>query len=121
MPTPKHIVEKLVETVRDPRTNAIGSAVPGLRKAMAAIMGGGWGEDQSGHEGRDGSKEGFAFAQASRRRAMILVPNGLSIHAFGFVWRAPRYGTSRRRALSSFCAGLSGRCVMRCRRRLQLS
>ena len=38
MPTPPHIVEKLVETVRDPRTHrySVSRGIPGLRKAHAA-------------------------------------------------------------------------------------
>ncbi len=38
MPTPKHIVDKLVETARDPRSNRYSASrgIKGLRKAMAA-------------------------------------------------------------------------------------
>src|SRR5215472_7358146 len=38
MPTPKHIVEKLVETVRDPRTHrySVSRGIPGLRRAHSA-------------------------------------------------------------------------------------
>src|SRR5690242_5045032 len=38
MPTPKHIVEKLVEAVRDPRTHrySVSRGIPGLRRAHAA-------------------------------------------------------------------------------------
>ena len=37
MPTPKHIVDKLVETARDPKSSRYSASkgVPGLRKAMA--------------------------------------------------------------------------------------
>jgi len=37
-PTPPHIVEKLVETVADPRTHRYSASrgIPGLRKAIAA-------------------------------------------------------------------------------------
>ena len=38
MPTPPHIVEKLIEAVRDPKTHRYSSSrgIPGLRKAQAA-------------------------------------------------------------------------------------
>ena len=37
LPTPPHIVEKLVETVQDPRTHRYSNSrgIPGLRKALA--------------------------------------------------------------------------------------
>ena len=39
MPTPRHIVEKLIETARDPRANRYSASrgIKGLRRAMAAI------------------------------------------------------------------------------------
>jgi len=38
MPTPKHIVDKLVEAARDPRSNRYSASrgIKGLRRAMAA-------------------------------------------------------------------------------------
>src|SRR5271170_2333383 len=38
MPTPRHIVEKLIETVQNPRTHRYSNSrgIPGLRKAIAA-------------------------------------------------------------------------------------
>ena len=41
MPTPKHIVDKLVETARDPKSGRYSASkgIPGLRKAMAAYYG----------------------------------------------------------------------------------
>ncbi len=38
MPTPKHIVDKLIETVQNPRTHRYSSSrgIPGLRRAQAA-------------------------------------------------------------------------------------
>ena len=93
MPTPKHIVDKLVETVADPRTNRYSSSrgIPGLRKAMAAYY-----ERRFGVKldpDREviatlGSKEGFAnLAQAMTAPGdTILVPNpSYPIHAFGFI------------------------------------
>ena len=93
LPTPEHIVEKLVETVRNPRTHRYSASkgIPGLRKAQARY-----------YERRFcvklnpdteviatlGSKEGFAnMAQAiSNPGDVILVPNPTyPIHAFGFI------------------------------------
>src|SRR6202140_452394 len=39
MPTPKHIVDKLIETARDPRSNRYSASrgIKGLRKAYAAF------------------------------------------------------------------------------------
>jgi alanine-synthesizing transaminase len=93
MPTPKHIVEKLVETVRDPRTNRYSASrgIPGLRKAMAAYYGRRFGvkiDPDKEVIATLGSKEGFAnLAQAMTAPGdTILVPNpAYPIHAFGFI------------------------------------
>jgi alanine-synthesizing transaminase len=93
MPTPKHIVEKLVETVRDPRTNRYSASrgIPGLRKAMAAYYGRRFGvkiNPDTEVVATLGSKEGFAnLAQAITAPGdTILVPNpAYPIHAFGFI------------------------------------
>src|SRR5215813_2233011 len=93
MPTPKHIVEKLVETVRDPRTNRYSASrgIPGLRKAMAAYYGRRFGvkiDPEKEVVATLGSKEGFAnLAQAITAPGdTILVPNpAYPIHAFGFI------------------------------------
>jgi alanine-synthesizing transaminase len=93
MPTPKHIVEKLVETVRDPRTNRYSASrgIPGLRKAMAAYYGRRFGvkiNPDTEVVATLGSKEGFAnLAQAMTAPGdTILVPNpAYPIHAFGFI------------------------------------
>src|SRR3990170_3320881 len=82
MPTPPHIVEKLVETVRNPRTHrySMSRGVPGLRKAIAAYYGRRFGVDVD-PEGETivtlGSKEGLAnLALAiSAPGDSILVPN----------------------------------------------
>ncbi len=93
MPTPAHIVDKLVETVRKPRTNRYSASrgIPGLRKAQAQYY------DRRFGVGLDpdtqivatlGSKEGFAnFAQAITAPGdVILVPNPTyPIHQFGFI------------------------------------
>jgi alanine-synthesizing transaminase len=93
MPTPKHIVEKLVETARDPRTNRYSASrgIPGLRKAMAAYYGRRFGVKVDPDKeviATLGSKEGFAnLAQAITAPGdTILVPNpAYPIHAFGFI------------------------------------
>lgn len=93
MPTPKHIVDKLVETVRDPKTHRYSSSkgIPGLRKAIAAYYGRRFGVKVDPDReviATLGSKEGFAnLAQAiSAPGDVILVPNpAYPIHAFGFI------------------------------------
>lgn len=93
MPTPEHIVAKLVETVRDPRTNRYSSSrgIQGLRKAQAAYFARRFGV-QLNPETQVivtlGSKEGFAnVAQAITAPGdVILVPNPTyPIHEFGFI------------------------------------
>ena len=93
LPTPTHIVEKLVETVRNPRTHRYSASkgIPGLRKAQAKYY-----ERRFGVKLNPdteviatlGSKEGFAnMAQAITDPGdVILVPNPTyPIHAFGFI------------------------------------
>lgn len=93
MPTPSHIVEKLVETIRNPRTHRYSTSrgIPGLRKAQA-----GYYERRFGVKLNPdteiiatlGSKEGLAnLAQAITAPGdVILVPNPTyPIHAFGFI------------------------------------
>ncbi|MEP1443613.1 MAG: LL-diaminopimelate aminotransferase [Hyphomicrobiales bacterium] len=93
LPTPPHIVEKLVETVQRPETHrySVSKGINGLRKAQAGY-----------YERRFdvklnpdteivatlGSKEGFAnMAQAITAPGdVVLVPNPTyPIHAFGFI------------------------------------
>jgi alanine-synthesizing transaminase len=93
MPTPPHIVAKLVETVHDPRTNRYSSSrgIQGLRKAQAAYYGRRFGVKLSPDTQvvvTLGSKEGFAnVAQAITAPGdVILVPNPTyPIHEFGFI------------------------------------
>ena len=93
MPTPSHIVEKLVETVHKPRTHRYSASrgIPGLRRAQAAYY------ERRFNVGLDpdtqvvatlGSKEGFAnLAQAITAPGdVVLAPNPTyPIHAFGFI------------------------------------
>ena len=93
MPTPKHIVDKLIETVQDPRTHRYSSSkgIPGLRKAQAGYYERRFGvklDPETQVIATLGSKEGLAnLAQAiSAPGDVILVPNpSYPIHAFGFI------------------------------------
>lgn len=93
MPTPPHIVEKLIETARDPKSNRYSASrgIKGLRKAMAAYYQRRFGvtlDPDTEVIATLGSKEGFAnLAQAITAPGdIILVPNpAYPIHAFGFI------------------------------------
>ena len=93
LPTPKHIIDKLIATVADPRTNRYSASrgIPGLRKAMAAYYDRRFGVKLDPDReviATLGSKEGFAnLAQAMTAPGdTILVPNpSYPIHAFGFI------------------------------------
>lgn len=93
MPTPPHIVDKLVETVRKPRTHRYSASkgIPGLRKAQAAYYARRFGvklDPETQIVATLGSKEGFAnVAQAITAPGdVILVPNPTyPIHEFGFL------------------------------------
>jgi alanine-synthesizing transaminase len=93
LPTPPHIVEKLKETVKDPRTHRYSSSkgIPGLRKAQASYYGRRFGvklNPDTQVVATLGSKEGFAnMAQAITAPGdVVLVPNPTyPIHAFGFI------------------------------------
>ncbi|MDX2237781.1 MAG: LL-diaminopimelate aminotransferase [Hyphomonadaceae bacterium] len=93
LPVPEHIIEKLCETAKKPRTNRYSASrgVPGLRRAMA-----GYYERRFGVKLNPdtqivatlGSKEGFAnLAQAITAPGdVIIAPNpSYPIHAFGFI------------------------------------
>lgn len=93
MPTPKHIVEKLVETVRDPRSHrySVSRGIPGLRRAHAAYYKRRFNVDidpETENIVTLGSKEGLAnLAQAITSPGdTILVPNpSYPIHPYGFI------------------------------------
>jgi alanine-synthesizing transaminase len=93
MDTPAHIVEKLVETVRKPRTHRYSASkgILGLRKAQAAYYLRRFGvklDPEKQVVAALGSKEGFAnMAQAITAPGdVILVPNPTyPIHEFGFI------------------------------------
>ena len=92
-PTPPHIIEKLTETVENPRTHRYSSSrgIPGIRRANAAYYARRFGVDIDPETETIvtlGSKEGFAnLAQAiSAPGDVVIVPNpSYPIHAFGFI------------------------------------
>ena len=92
-PTPPHIVEKLVDTARDPRAHrySVSRGIQGLRRAQAAYYGRRFGvklDPETEVIVTLGSKEGFAnVAQAITAPGdVILVPNPTyPIHEFGFI------------------------------------
>ncbi len=93
LPTPAPIVEKLKETVKDPRTHRYSTSrgIPGLRKAQASYYGRRFGvklDPNTQVVATLGSKEGFAnMAQAITAPGdVVLVPNPTyPIHSFGFI------------------------------------
>ncbi|MEO9339022.1 LL-diaminopimelate aminotransferase [Mesorhizobium sp. SB112] len=93
LPTPKAIVDKLCEVVRDPRTHRYSSSrgIPGLRRAQASYYARRFGvklDPDTQIVATLGSKEGFAnMAQAITAPGdVILCPNPTyPIHAFGFI------------------------------------
>jgi alanine-synthesizing transaminase len=93
LPTPKAIVDKLVEVVRDPRTHRYSSSrgIPGLRRAQANYYARRFGvklDPDTQVVATLGSKEGFAnMAQAITAPGdVVLCPNPTyPIHAFGFI------------------------------------
>ena len=93
LPTPKVIVDKLCEVVRDPRTHRYSSSrgIPGLRRAQANYYARRFGvklDSDTQIVATLGSKEGFAnMAQAITAPGdVILCPNPTyPIHAFGFI------------------------------------
>jgi len=92
-PTPPHIVDKLVEAVRDPRTHrySVSRGIPGLRRAQAAYYKRRFNVDIDPETETIvtlGSKEGLAnLANAITSPGdIILVPNpSYPIHPYGFI------------------------------------
>ncbi|MCW4114460.1 LL-diaminopimelate aminotransferase [Aurantimonas sp. MSK8Z-1] len=93
LPTPKFIVDKLCEAIRDPRTHRYSASkgIAGLRRAQAAYYKRRFGvtlDPNTQVVATLGSKEGFAnMAQAITAPGdVILCPNPTyPIHAFGFL------------------------------------
>lgn len=93
MPTPRHIVDKLIETAQDPKAGRYSASkgVPGLRRAMAGYYARRFGvslDPDTEVVATLGSKEGFAnLAQALTAPGdVIICPNpAYPIHAYGFI------------------------------------
>lgn len=93
LPTPPHIVEKLIETARKPKSGRYSASkgIPGLRRALANYYRRRFGvtlDPDREVVATMGSKEGFAnLAQALAAPGdVILAPNpSYPIHSFGFV------------------------------------
>ena len=93
MPTPQHIVDKLIETVKRPKTHGYSASkgIVGLRRAMAAYYDRRFGvklNPDTEVVATLGSKEGFAnLAQALTAPGDIIIcPNpAYPIHAYGFI------------------------------------
>ena len=93
LPAPKHVLEKMIETIGKPRTDRYSASkgIPGLRKAQANYYGRRFGVKLNPDTqviATLGSKEGFAnMAQAITAPGdVVLVPNpSYPIHAFGFL------------------------------------
>ena len=93
MPTPQHIVDKLIETVKKPGTHRYSASkgIPGLRRAQADYYDRRFGvklNPDTQVVATLGSKEGFAnMAQAITAPGdVILAPNPTyPIHEFGFI------------------------------------
>jgi alanine-synthesizing transaminase len=92
-PTPRHIIDKMVEAVRDPKAHrySVSRGIPGLRKALAGYYERRFGvklDPESEVCVTLGSKEGLAnLAQAITAPGdTILVPNpSYPIHPYGFI------------------------------------
>jgi alanine-synthesizing transaminase len=93
LPTPKHIVEKLVEAVQNPRTHRYSQSkgIPGLRKAIAAYYARRYGVEIDPEKEAVvtiGSKEGLVnLAQAITAPGdVVIAPNPTyPIHAYAFI------------------------------------
>ncbi len=93
LPTPQHILDKMIETIGKPRTNRYSASkgIPGLRRAQAAYYDRRFGvklNPETQIVATLGSKEGFAnMAQAITAPGdVIIVPNPTyPIHEFGFL------------------------------------
>jgi alanine-synthesizing transaminase len=92
-PTPEHIVEKMVESVRNPKTHRYSNSrgIPGLRRALSAYYERRFGvsiDPENEAIVTLGSKEGLAnLAQAITSPGdIVMSPNpSYPIHAFGFI------------------------------------
>ncbi|MAK61864.1 MAG: aminotransferase [Ponticaulis sp.] len=118
LPTPPHIVDKLIETARKPKTNRYSSSkgIPGLRRALANYYRRRFGvtlDPDREVVATMGSKEGFAnLAQALAAPGdVILSPNpSYPIHSFGFIMAGATIQHVRALSPEEYLSGL-GRAV----------
>ncbi len=118
LPTPPHIVEKLIETARKPKTNRYSSSrgIPGLRRAQAGYYKRRFGvtlDPDREIVATLGSKEGFAnLAQALAAPGdVILAPNpSYPIHSFGFIMAGATIQHVKAHSPEEYLSGL-GRAV----------
>ncbi|MDB2415145.1 LL-diaminopimelate aminotransferase [Rickettsiales bacterium] len=104
-PTPQHIIDKLIETVKNPRTHGYSTSrgIPGLRKALAKYYKRRFGVDLDPEKEAIvtlGSKEGLASLATAITKPgdVVMVPcPGYPIHTYGFiiagasVWSLPNF------------------------------
>ncbi len=119
LPTPPHIVEKLIETARKPDVNGYSASrgIAGLRRALAGYYKRRF--DVTLNPDREaivtlGSKEGFAnLAQAiSAPGDVILAPNPTyPIHSFGFIMAGATIRSVKALTAEEYLSGL-GTAVM---------
>jgi alanine-synthesizing transaminase len=115
LPVPEHIIEKLVENARKPRTNRYSTSkgIPGLRKAMAGYYERRFGVKLNAETeviATLGSKEGFAnLAQAICAPGdVVIVPNpSYPIHAFGFIMAGGVIRSIEAHSPEQYLAGIS--------------
>lgn len=118
LPTPPHIVEKLIETARKPKSGRYSASkgIPGLRRALANYYRRRFGvtlDPDREVVATMGSKEGFAnLAQALAAPGdVILAPNpSYPIHSFGFVMAGATIQHVRALSPEEYLSGL-GRVV----------
>ena len=115
LPVPEHIVDKLVETARKPRSNRYSASrgIPGLRRAMAGYYDRRFGvrlDPDREIVATLGSKEGFAnLAQAICAPGdVVIAPNpSYPIHAFGFIMAGGVIRSIEAHSPEQYLAGIS--------------
>ncbi|MEO1028502.1 MAG: LL-diaminopimelate aminotransferase [Pseudomonadota bacterium] len=115
LPTPPHIIEKLVETAQKPGTNRYSASrgIPGLRRALCGYYERRFGvrlDPETEVVATLGSKEGFAnLAQAMTAPGdVILAPNpSYPIHSFGFIMAGASIRHVKALTAEEYLSGLS--------------